>query len=352
MMKKNIMILVFVSFLIAGVWFIVGDIPLVKAIAPCISMNKIADVPEELTEEGGYPSQEYCMGVCKDVCKEWLPSSEWDAGTRYRACNCVCSDFTGCSVCGSNAIDAGIGDAACAAITKKEECQNSYEVSSVGRMSSCRWVLEYRYSDMQRYYEGEWRLYEPEEELEERCTHVWSICEFGAAKIPVNEENEAGGDADYGAGETSEDGISQGTEGISINCIDNDSDGYYAYHNITCLIGNDCNDSNASINPGAIEICNGIDDDCDGEIDEDVCHGYNIPTIILISTLVLVVVFIISIIVLKMKSKFREKSKLRDYTVKCLGQGYNIQQIRQSLINQGYNLNDIDKILSEINNIK
>jgi hypothetical protein len=32
----------------------------------------------------------------------------------------------------------------------------------------------------------------------------------------------------------------------------------------------DCNDANAAVNPGAIEVCNGTDDDCDGSTDEGV----------------------------------------------------------------------------------
>ncbi len=36
----------------------------------------------------------------------------------------------------------------------------------------------------------------------------------------------------------------------------------------------DCDDTNASVYPGATEICNGIDDNCDGEIDEGVKNTY------------------------------------------------------------------------------
>ena len=48
---------------------------------------------------------------------------------------------------------------------------------------------------------------------------------------------------------------------------DEDGDGF-------CPSANDCNDADAAISPGATELCNGVDDNCDGNVDEGVLQTF------------------------------------------------------------------------------
>lgn len=52
-------------------------------------------------------------------------------------------------------------------------------------------------------------------------------------------------------------------------CRDTDQDGY----GVGCPAGPDCNDNDPEISPGRTEHCDGVDDDCGGEIDEEYFVG-------------------------------------------------------------------------------
>ncbi len=51
---------------------------------------------------------------------------------------------------------------------------------------------------------------------------------------------------------------------------DEDGDGYYSID----YYGDDCDDRDADVHPGASETCNGVDDNCDGRVDEGVSNTY------------------------------------------------------------------------------
>ncbi len=53
-----------------------------------------------------------------------------------------------------------------------------------------------------------------------------------------------------------------------VDGVDADGDGFPGNADATHA-DHDCNDGDSTINPAATEGCNGVDDDCDGEVDED-----------------------------------------------------------------------------------
>ncbi len=110
-----------------------------------------------------------------------------------------------------------------------------------------------------------------------------SIAAVTALSIPAcgavttsDPEPDAGTDAGSPAPKCSADSdcVNPDPQSCSVTCISdhhcevqaNDADGD-GYRTSSCAFadGDDCNDGDANVHPGAAEICNGVDDDCDGK---------------------------------------------------------------------------------------
>ncbi len=108
---------------------------------------------------------------------------------------------------------------------------------------------------------------------------LWLGCGAGTADVGGSSGGPDAGGADGGsdAGQVATQCTPNGPEicdGLDNDCngriddIDQDHDGYSL-----CAPDLDCDDTNAAINPGATEVANDIDDDCDHRID------YGVPTV-------------------------------------------------------------------------
>lgn len=99
------------------------------------------------------------------------------------------------------------------------------------------------------------------------CNDADGAINPGAAEVCNGIDDNCNGDIDEGLTfETwyaDADGDSYGDADMTVTTCDGAPAGYVADNT-------DCNDADASINPGAAEVCNGVDDNCDGNVDEGV----------------------------------------------------------------------------------
>ena len=97
------------------------------------------------------------------------------------------------------------------------------------------------------------------------CNDALSSIHPGAAETCNGVDDDCDASVDEGIGSTwyrDADGDTYGTSGVTATACSAPT-GYIA--NAT-----DCNDGSAGVHPGATELCNSIDDDCDGSVDEGV----------------------------------------------------------------------------------
>jgi hypothetical protein len=103
------------------------------------------------------------------------------------------------------------------------------------------------------------------------CNDADAAVNPGATEVCNGIDDNCDGNIDEGLTFTTyyadADGDTYGDAASTVTTCDGAPEGYVSD-------ATDCNDADGAVNPGATEVCNGIDDNCDGNIDEGVENTY------------------------------------------------------------------------------
>lgn len=209
------------------------------------------------TDEGMNPLQQPIIGRCPskgvcsggnavNVCTNGIWQCEYPSGFMETECKIVSTDCgTGSS--GDKSCNDSL-DNDCDGVTDEnslvERCRDHDDYYKVERGDTC-------FSDSYGRCQRSGGTYE--------CIQLAEGCGVKVSCVPsVSPETERCDDQDWDC------------DGNTFDREDDDNDGYG-----DCPNHEDCDETNPKINPGATEVCDGLDNDCDKQIDENVDCGIN-----------------------------------------------------------------------------
>ena len=185
-----------------------------------------------------------------DAGPDYIDSGDQVEETQFCATNDDCSFGMACI--SGQCIDLSVGDGEAIGCEADSDCPSGFACAESSGICTELSPTASEPTEGDTCFDGQWR----------KCGTKLGACEYGQEYCV---DGSWSGVCEGGVQPSEEvcNGIDDDCDGtIPADELDLDQDGISACEG-------DCDDSNAAINPGQSDICNGLDDDCDGDVDED-----------------------------------------------------------------------------------